>query len=133
MKPWKVILTDTALADLDRILETTLEEFGTIQFKRYTEQIESAIRKREESGNRAPLLKPRSDIRPGISTFPLSRKGRDSPHQFYLRMKTGEQKPAVIRGNTTSSSLSCQGGNLIMACRNTGCSSQSLSHFCKFG
>jgi toxin ParE1/3/4 len=34
MKPWKVILTDTALADLDAILETTLEEFGTLQLKR---------------------------------------------------------------------------------------------------
>jgi toxin ParE1/3/4 len=96
MKPWKVILTDTALADLDHILDTTLEEFGTTQLKRYTEQIESAIRELEESGNRAPLLKQRSDIRPGISTYPLSRKGRDSPHQFYLRIETGEQNPAVI-------------------------------------
>lgn len=34
MKPWKVTLTDTALADLDDILETTLEEFGTLQLKR---------------------------------------------------------------------------------------------------
>jgi hypothetical protein len=31
MKPWKVILTDIALADLDHIVETTLEKFGTIQ------------------------------------------------------------------------------------------------------
>ncbi len=96
MKPWKVILTDTARADLDRILETTLEEFGTIQLKRYTEQIESAIRKLEESGNRTPLLKQRSDIRPGIYTYPLSRKGRDSPHQFYLRIETAEHNPAVV-------------------------------------
>ena len=95
MKPWKVILTDTALADLDHILETTLEEFGTVQLKRYTEQIESAIRKLEESGNRTPLLKQRSDIRPGISTYPLSRQGRDSPHQFYLRIETAEHNPAV--------------------------------------
>jgi len=48
MKPWKVILTDAALADLDDILETTLEEFGTLQLKRYTEQIERAIRELEE-------------------------------------------------------------------------------------
>ena len=33
MKPWKVTLTDTALADLDDILETTIEEFGTLQLK----------------------------------------------------------------------------------------------------
>jgi toxin ParE1/3/4 len=33
MKLWKVILTDAALADLD----DTLEEFGTLQLKRYTE------------------------------------------------------------------------------------------------
>lgn len=44
MKPWKVILTDAALADLNDILETTLEEFETLQLKRYTEQIERAIR-----------------------------------------------------------------------------------------
>jgi toxin ParE1/3/4 len=37
MKPWKAIFTDAALADLDDILETTLEEFGTLQLKRYTE------------------------------------------------------------------------------------------------
>lgn len=96
MKPWKVILTDTALADLDRILETTLEEFGTIQLKRYTEQTEGAIRELEESGNHAPLLKQRPDIRPGISTYPLSRKGKSSPHHFYLRTETGKQNPAVI-------------------------------------
>ena len=29
MKPWKVIFTDAALADVDAILETTLESFGT--------------------------------------------------------------------------------------------------------
>lgn len=29
-----VILTDTVLADLDAIIETTLEEFGTLQPKR---------------------------------------------------------------------------------------------------
>ena len=51
MKPWKVILTDAALADLDAILETTLEEFGTLQLKRYTEQIERAVRELEEAGN----------------------------------------------------------------------------------
>lgn len=96
MKPWKVVLTDSALADLDYILETTLEEFGTNQLTRYTEQIQSAIRELEEYGIRAPLLKPRSDIRPGISAYPLSRKGRHSPHQFYLRIETVEQTPAVV-------------------------------------
>ena len=55
MKPWKVILTDAALTDLDDILETTLEEFGTLQLKRYTEQIERAISELEEAGNLAPL------------------------------------------------------------------------------
>ena len=44
MKPWKVFVTDAALADLDDILETSLEDFGTLQLKRYTEQIERAIR-----------------------------------------------------------------------------------------
>ncbi|MBN8238938.1 type II toxin-antitoxin system RelE/ParE family toxin [Marinobacter hydrocarbonoclasticus] len=59
MKPWKVILTDAALADLDDILETTHQEFGTLQLKRYTEQIEQAIRELQEAGNLAPLLKHR--------------------------------------------------------------------------
>jgi len=57
MKLWKVILTDAALADLDYILETTLEEFGTLQLKRYTDQIVRTIRELEEAGNPAPLLK----------------------------------------------------------------------------
>lgn len=96
MKPWKVVLTDSALADLDHILETTLEEFGTIQLTRNTEQIEGAIRELEESGNRAPLLKKRPDIRSGIYAYPLSRKGRDSPHQLYLRIEMGEQNQAVV-------------------------------------
>jgi toxin ParE1/3/4 len=76
MKPWKVILTDAALADLDDILETTLEEFGTLQLKRYTEQIERAIRELEEAGNLAPLLKHGSDIRAGVATYPLARESK---------------------------------------------------------
>jgi len=76
MKPWKVTLTDTALADLDDILETTLEEFGTLQLKRYTEQIERAIRELEEAGNVPPLLKHRSDIQAGIATYPLAKESK---------------------------------------------------------
>lgn len=96
MKPWKVILTDAALADLDDILETTLEEFGTLQLKRYTEQIERAIRELEEAGNLAPLLKHRLDIRIGIATYPLARKGKPSPHHFYLRMEKDSHNQSVI-------------------------------------
>ena len=76
MKPWKVTLTDTALADLDDILETTLEEFGTLQLKRYTEQIERAIREREEAGNLAPLLKHRSDIWTGSRPIRLQERAK---------------------------------------------------------
>ncbi|NWO04142.1 MAG: hypothetical protein HLX50_00125 [Alteromonadaceae bacterium] len=47
-----------------RIVETTLESFGTVQLKRYATQIESAIRELEETGNNALLLKARPDIRP---------------------------------------------------------------------
>ena len=84
MKPWKVILTDTARADLDRILETTLEEFGTIQLKRYAEQIENAFRELEESGNRAPLLKQRSDIRPRNLYLPaIPERERFAPPVLY--------------------------------------------------
>ncbi len=96
MKPWKVILTDAALADLDDILETTLEEFGTLQLKRYTEQIERAIRELEEAGNLAPLLKLRCDIRSGIATYPLAREGKASPHQFYLRMGKDTHNQSII-------------------------------------
>ncbi|MET4028401.1 toxin ParE1/3/4 [Marinobacter sp. MBR-99] len=96
MKPWKVILTDTALADLDAILETTLEEFGTLQLKRYTEQIERTIRELEEAGNLAPLLKHRPDIRPEIATYPLAREGKASPHQFYLKMENDVHNQSII-------------------------------------
>ncbi|KXO06322.1 type II toxin-antitoxin system RelE/ParE family toxin [Marinobacter excellens] len=96
MKPWKVILTDAALTDLDAILETTLEEFGTLQLKRYTEQIERAIRELEEAGNLAPLLKQRPDIRPGIATYPLAREGKASPHQFYLKMENDAHNQSII-------------------------------------
>ncbi|WP_051146531.1 type II toxin-antitoxin system RelE/ParE family toxin [Marinobacter daepoensis] len=96
MKPWKVTLTDAALADLDDILESTLEEFGTVQLKRYTEQIERAIRELEEAGNLAPLLKHRSDIRTGVAIYPLARKGKPSPHNFYLRMEEDTHNQSVI-------------------------------------
>ena len=96
MKPWKVILTDTALADLDAIFETTLEEFGTLQLNRYTEQIERTIRELEEAGNLAPLLKHRSDIRTGIATYPLAREGKASPHHFFLRIEEGTHNQSII-------------------------------------
>ncbi len=96
IKPWKVILTETALADLEDILETTLEEFGTMQLTRYAEQIESAIRELENAGNNAPLLKRRSDIRSGIATYPLAREGKASPHQFYLRIEKASKEPVII-------------------------------------
>lgn len=44
MEPWKVTLTDSALSDLDNILEVSLMEFGSAQLQRYTEQIQGAIR-----------------------------------------------------------------------------------------
>ena len=95
-KPWKVILTDSALADLDGILDTTHEEYGTVQLKRYSRQITDAIQELEESGTHSPLFKHRPDIGPGISTYPLSRKGKGSPHQFYLRIEKHEKEPAII-------------------------------------
>lgn len=96
MKSWKVILTDSALADLDNILETTLEEFGTVQLERYTSLIQSAIRELEEAGSSAPLLKGRPDIRPGIATYPMAREGKASPHQFYLRIERDAKEPAIV-------------------------------------
>jgi toxin ParE1/3/4 len=96
MKPWKVILTDSALADLDSILETTLEEFGNVQLERYTSQIQSAIRELKETGSGAPLLKSRPDIRPGIATYPIAREGKASPHLFYLQLADNTKEPAVV-------------------------------------
>ena len=74
MKPWRVILTDAALTDLDAILKTTLEEFGTLQLKRCTDHIDRAIRGLEEAGSPPPLLKHRSDIRARIAAYPLARE-----------------------------------------------------------
>src|SRR5690554_7973609 len=96
MKPWKVILTDAALADLDDILETTLEEFGTLQLKRYTEQIERAIRELEEAGNLAQLQKHRSEIQAEIATYQIARKDKPSPNHFYLRMKKDSHNRSII-------------------------------------
>lgn len=96
MRPWKVTLTDSALADLDNILENTLEQFGTIQLGRYTDQIQSAIRELEEEGCNAPLLKSRSDIRPGIATYPIARLGKTSPHKLYLRIEKAANEPTVV-------------------------------------
>lgn len=96
MKPWKVILTEAALNDLDDILETTHEEFGTVQLKRYTEQIERAIKELEEAGNLAPLLKYRPDIRHGMATYPLAREGKASPHHFYLRVERDMPDQSII-------------------------------------
>jgi toxin ParE1/3/4 len=96
MKPWKVILTDSALADLDNILETTLDEFGTAQLRRYTSQIQSAIQELEETGGRAALLKSRPDIRPGIATYPIAREGKASPHLFYLQLADDIKEPVVV-------------------------------------
>lgn len=96
MKPWKVIITDSALADLDNILETTVEEFGTVQLERYTGLIQSAIRELEEAGSSAPLLKSRSDIRPGIATYPIAREGKASSHLLYLRIEKNAKERSII-------------------------------------
>lgn len=93
MKPRMVDFTDSALADLDNILENTLDEFGTLQLERYTIQIQNAIRELEEAGSRAPLLKNRPNIRPGIITYPIAREGKASPHLFYLRI---EKEPVIV-------------------------------------
>ena len=60
--PWKVILTDSALADLDGILDTTLEEFGTVQLKRYSRQIADAIQELEESGALHERMDPKAHL-----------------------------------------------------------------------
>lgn len=96
MKPWMVDFTDSALADLDNILENTLEEFGTLQLERYTAQIQSAIRELEEAGSSASLLKNRPDIRPGIATYPIAREGKASPHLFYLRIEKDAKEATIV-------------------------------------
>lgn len=99
MEPWKVTLTDSALSDLDEILEATLMEFGTVQFQRYTEQIQVAIRELEAKGADAPLLKSRDDIHPGMHSYPLARTGKGSPHHFYLQLdcKAGRNAVVILR------------------------------------
>lgn len=96
MAPWKVTLTDAALSDLDGILETTLQEFGTFQLRRYAGQIEQAIRELGKAGNRAPLLRHRPDIRPNLFIYPCARDGRPSPHQFYLKIDKTVHRRAII-------------------------------------
>lgn len=96
MAPWKVTLTDTTLSDLDAILETTLQEFGTMQLRRYIGQIEKAIKELEDAGNRAPPLRHRPDIRPEIFVFPLAREGRASPHHFYLKIDNTRYRRVII-------------------------------------
>lgn len=92
-----VEFTDSALADLDDILENTLDEFGTLQLERYTTQIQNAIWELEEAGSSAPLLKNRPDIRPGIATYPIAREGKASPHLFYLRkIENSAKGPAIV-------------------------------------
>ncbi|RMJ04219.1 Toxin ParE [Marinobacter litoralis] len=96
MEPWKVILTDTALADLDSILDETLSQFGNLQLRRYTKQIQNALQELEANGLNAPLLKDRGDIQPHLLTYPLSRKGKRSPHHLYLRFDVKGNENSVI-------------------------------------
>jgi plasmid stabilization system protein ParE len=61
MQPWMVTLSDSALADIDDILEATLLVFGSIQLQRYSAQFQLAIRELEAGGPDAALLKDRSE------------------------------------------------------------------------
>lgn len=96
MQPWMVTLTDSALADIDDILEATLLVFGSIQLQRYSAQFQLAIKELEAGGPDAALLKDRSDIQSGIFTYPLSRAGKGSPHHFYLRFRREAEAREVI-------------------------------------
>jgi hypothetical protein len=73
-----VDFTDSALADLDNILENTLDEFGTLQLERYTtrSRVRSESSKKQEAAHRSLKIGP---ILGRVSLLTLLR-GKARPH-----------------------------------------------------
>ena len=82
--PWTVNLTQTANADLEAILEYTLQHHGVRQLDAYTALIENAVRDLSEQGDKAPFLRPRYAIAADLFSYPIARAGMKSPHHLYI-------------------------------------------------
>jgi toxin ParE1/3/4 len=85
-------LRPEAEADLVNILSLTADRFGWDQRRRYAELIEAAIGRIAEDPER-PSSTPRSDILPGLRTFPIHlagrRRGGGAHILFYLHGPAG--------------------------------------------
>jgi len=82
--PWMVNLTQTADADLEAILDYTLQHHGLRQLDAYAALIESAVRDLSEQGDNAPLLQHRYTIAADLFSYPIARAGSKSPHHLFV-------------------------------------------------
>jgi len=77
--PWDVILTESAEADFQAILQWTMEQFGEAQVRAYSETLSAAIEALVE-GPQLVGARPRDDIAKGIHVLHVARNGRHGRH-----------------------------------------------------
>lgn len=85
LKPWTVRPTSGADRDLVKILQRTLETFGTRQAKIYENTLFQALRELR-TGPYIPGARLRDDLGPGIRTLHVARKGRKGRHFIVYRI-----------------------------------------------
>jgi toxin ParE1/3/4 len=86
---WPVRLTSAAEADLQSIIDWTLEQFGDAQASTYAETIALALAALTD-GPTASGVRERSDIAKGLFTLHVARNGRRGRH--FVMFRVGSEK-----------------------------------------
>lgn len=92
--PYRVRLAAAARQDIEDILAASAERFGDRQARRYARLIADAIEDCAR-GRAGPLLRHRDEVRPGLASLHLARRGRPARHVLFLRLDASAEPPTI--------------------------------------
>lgn len=93
---WTVEFSETALTDFDEIIYNTLIEFGQMQAERYRDLIAHSLQELSKTGPEHPLASDRSELRPGVKSLPIRRRGKDARHVLFFTEGKGYPVKSIL-------------------------------------
>lgn len=93
---WTVEFSETALTDFDDIIYNTLIDFGQMQAERYRGLIAQSLQELSETGPGHPLVSDRSELRPGMKSLPIRRRGSNARHILFFTEHNGRPHKSIL-------------------------------------
>ena len=94
-RPWRMRLSEAAETDLERIVRWTEERFGRRQADDYMALLAAAFDELALDGPGCPGARHRDDVRPGLLTLHVGRRGRRGRHFILFRIAEPRPDPVI--------------------------------------